>query len=169
MTAHSSRNNGAKTGKRMPPIEHQFKPGNPGRPKGSRNKLGEAFIEDLHAAWEKHGMAAIEATIKNHPAQFLKVIASCAAEGYEPQHQPICQHDRRADHGASQTGSGPTELPINQTSELATDQIRRCELPSLRLSDPAPVAVCVQPTAHVCSRWTHGARNASRTLHKLPA
>ena len=26
-------------------------------------------------AWEKHGMAAIEATVKNHPAQFLKVIA----------------------------------------------------------------------------------------------
>ena len=68
MTAHSSRNNGEKTGKRKPPLEHQFKPGNPGRPKGSRNKLGEAFIEDLHAAWEKHGMAAIEATIKNHPA-----------------------------------------------------------------------------------------------------
>jgi hypothetical protein len=75
MTVHSSRNNGEKTGKRMPPAEHQFKPGNPGRPKGSRNKLGEAFIEDLHIAWEKHGMAAIEATIKNHPAQFLKVIA----------------------------------------------------------------------------------------------
>jgi hypothetical protein len=37
--------------------------------------LGEAFIEDLYAAWEKHGMAAIEATIKNQPAQFLKVIA----------------------------------------------------------------------------------------------
>jgi hypothetical protein len=58
-----------------PPVEHQFKPGQGGRVKGSRNKLGEAFIEDLHAAWEKHGMAAIEATIKNHPAQFLKVIA----------------------------------------------------------------------------------------------
>ena len=67
MTVHSSRNNGEKTGKRMPPVEHQFKPGNPGRPKGSRNKLGEAFIEDLHIAWEKHGMAAIEATIKNQP------------------------------------------------------------------------------------------------------
>ena len=75
MTVHSSRNDGEKTGNRMPPVEHQFKPGNPGRPKGSRNKLGEAFIEDLHIAWEKHGMAAIEATIKNHPAQFLKVIA----------------------------------------------------------------------------------------------
>jgi hypothetical protein len=70
-----TRNNGEKTGKRMPPVEHRFQRGNPGRPKGSRNKLGEAFIEDLHIAWEKHGMAAIEATIKNHPAQFLKVIA----------------------------------------------------------------------------------------------
>jgi hypothetical protein len=74
MTVRGSRNNGEKTGKRMPPVEHRFQPGNPGRPKGSRNKLGEAFIEDLHAAWQKHGMAAIEATIKNQPAQFLKVI-----------------------------------------------------------------------------------------------
>jgi hypothetical protein len=75
MTVHDSRNNGTKTGPGSPPVEHKFKPGNPGRPKGSRNKLGEAFIADLHIAWEKHGMAAIEATIKNHPAQFLKVIA----------------------------------------------------------------------------------------------
>ena len=81
MTVHSSRNNGEKTGKRLPPIEHQFKPGNPGRPKGSRNKLGEAFIEDLHAAWKKHGMAAIEATIKNQPAQFLKVVARVLPKG----------------------------------------------------------------------------------------
>jgi len=75
MMAHSARNNGAKAGRRLPPAEHRFKPGNPGRPKGSRNRLGEAFIEDLQIAWEKHGMAAIEATIKNHPAQFLKIIA----------------------------------------------------------------------------------------------
>jgi hypothetical protein len=74
MTVPNSLKNGQKTGKQMPPVQHQFKPGNPGRPKGSRNKLGEAFIEDLYAAWEKHGMTAIEATIKNQPAQFLKVI-----------------------------------------------------------------------------------------------
>jgi hypothetical protein len=29
----------------------------------------------LYAAWEKHGMAAIEATFKNRPAQFLKMVA----------------------------------------------------------------------------------------------
>ena|SRR5689334_3977423 len=66
-----------KTGHKSPPVAHQFKPGNPGpgRPKGCRNKLGEAFIEDLQTAWAKHGMTVIEATIKNSPAQFLRVIA----------------------------------------------------------------------------------------------
>jgi hypothetical protein len=26
-----------------------------GRPRGARNKLGEAFLHDLHADWEKQG------------------------------------------------------------------------------------------------------------------
>jgi hypothetical protein len=30
-----------------------------GRPKGSRNQLGEAFIDDLYAHWKIHGVAAI--------------------------------------------------------------------------------------------------------------
>lgn len=60
----------------MPPVEHQFKPGNPGRPKGARNKLGEAFIEDLHKSWEAQGPEVIERVIKDKPEQYLKVIAS---------------------------------------------------------------------------------------------
>ncbi|HAH11511.1 MAG TPA: hypothetical protein DCL48_15565, partial [Alphaproteobacteria bacterium] len=39
-------NTGQKRGG-TPPVEHQFKPGNPGRPKGARNKLGEAFLSDM--------------------------------------------------------------------------------------------------------------------------
>ena len=53
-----SRNNTAKTGRGNPPVEHQFKRGNPGRPKGSRNKLGEAFIADLYAHWQENGVPA---------------------------------------------------------------------------------------------------------------
>lgn len=71
-----TRNNGEETGKRMPPVEHQFKPGNPGRPKGSRNKLGEAFIEALQEDFEKHGVEAIETVRCEKPDQYLKVIAS---------------------------------------------------------------------------------------------
>ena len=71
-----SRNNGEDTGKPMPPVEHQFKPGNPGRPKGSRNKLGEAFIEAMHQDFEAHGVDVIARVRDEKPDQYLKVIAS---------------------------------------------------------------------------------------------
>ena len=47
-----------------------------GRPKGARNKLGEAFIEALHEDFEEHGVAAIQAVRSEKPDQYLKVIAS---------------------------------------------------------------------------------------------
>lgn len=74
--ADKSRKNGDKTGKPTPPVEHQFKAGNPGRPKGSRNKLGEAFLEDLLVSWESQGPAVIQRVIAEKPEQFLKVVAS---------------------------------------------------------------------------------------------
>lgn len=76
MGGNPSRNNAKPTGPGNPPVEHQFKAGNPGRPKGSRNKLGEAFIEAMHADFEEHGVAAIETVRREKPDQYLKVIAS---------------------------------------------------------------------------------------------
>lgn len=71
-----TRNNGTETRKPQPPVEHQFKLGNPGRPKGARNKLGEAFLEAMHADFEAHGVAAIVQVREEKPDQYLKVIAS---------------------------------------------------------------------------------------------
>jgi hypothetical protein len=71
-----SRNNGENTGKPVPPVEHQFKPGNPGRPKGARNKLGEQFIEALQQDFEANGVAAIVKVRDEKPDAYLKVIAS---------------------------------------------------------------------------------------------
>lgn len=51
--------------------------GNPaGRPKGSRNKLGEAFIEALHDDFNEHGLAAITKTREEKPDVYVRVIAS---------------------------------------------------------------------------------------------
>lgn len=58
----------------------QFGPGNnanpAGRPKGSRNKLGEQFVADIYADWQKHGVATIELVREKKPDAYLKVVAS---------------------------------------------------------------------------------------------
>lgn len=54
----------------------RFAPGNPGRPKGSRNKLGEAFIAAMHDDFVQHGPQVIETVRIEKPDQYLKVVAS---------------------------------------------------------------------------------------------
>jgi ribulose bisphosphate carboxylase small subunit len=57
-----------------------FKPGqsgNPaGRPKGSRNKLGELFLSDLMADWEENGAKAIKDMREEKPGDYVKVVAA---------------------------------------------------------------------------------------------
>ena len=51
--------------------------GNPaGRPRGSRNRLGEAFVDDLCADWKENGPQVIVAVRKDDPSTYLRVIAS---------------------------------------------------------------------------------------------
>ena len=61
-------------------IGRPFQPGqvaNPaGRPKGSRNKLGEAFISAMHDDFVQHGPQVIETVRIEKPDQYLKVVAS---------------------------------------------------------------------------------------------
>lgn len=51
--------------------------GNPkGKPKGSRNKLGEAFLDALQADFQEHGVVAIQTVREERPHEYLKVVAS---------------------------------------------------------------------------------------------
>jgi len=54
----------------------RFQEGNAGRPKGSRNKLGEAFIDDLFADWLGHGTEVIAKVREDDPSVYLRVMAS---------------------------------------------------------------------------------------------
>jgi hypothetical protein len=59
-------------------VGHRFLPGNsglPGRPKGSRNKLAEAMIEDMYQDWKAHGIQAIRECRETRPADYLKIVA----------------------------------------------------------------------------------------------
>lgn len=47
-----------------------------GRPKGSRNKLGEDFIKALAESFELHGAETIETVRLEKPDAYVKVIAS---------------------------------------------------------------------------------------------
>jgi hypothetical protein len=49
--------------------------GNGGRPKGSRNLLADAMIDDLYRDWQEHGIQAIRAARESRPVDYLKIVA----------------------------------------------------------------------------------------------
>ena len=56
--------------------------GNPfGRPKGSRNKLAEAFIADVYADWLEHGILALVRV--RQPAAYLRIVAALLPQHIE--------------------------------------------------------------------------------------
>ena len=69
------------TGKGKFPGMGRFVKGDPrisktGRPKGHRNRIGDAFLKDLMKWHAKHGMKAIEAVGRKKPEELLKIMAS---------------------------------------------------------------------------------------------
>ena len=46
-----------------------------GRPVGSRHKLSEAFLADVHSAWKDLGKDAVKAMAEDHPEKFCAMVA----------------------------------------------------------------------------------------------
>jgi hypothetical protein len=83
-----------------------------GRPKGARNKLGEAFVADLYDSWQEHGKAAIVAVLATKPSDYLKVVASLLpkqVEIKETAFDGISESDLAALIVAARSALGATE------------------------------------------------------------
>jgi len=63
-------------GHSKPPKQWSFQKGNPGRPKGSRAKLGEDFLLAMQEDFHTHGVGVIEKVRLNSPTAYLKIIAN---------------------------------------------------------------------------------------------
>ena len=53
-------------------------PGGPGRPLGSRNKLSEDFLVDMHVAWLERGQELIDRLITERPEVILLAMLKIA-------------------------------------------------------------------------------------------
>ena len=51
-------------------------PGGPGRPKGSKHRISEAFLRAIADDFEAHGIEAIEQCRRDDPATYVRVVAS---------------------------------------------------------------------------------------------
>ena len=69
-------------------------PGGPGRPLGSRNKLSEDFLRDLHVAWTAHGSAVLDRIITDRPEIFFLAMTKLALAHRVEQDQPQEFDDR---------------------------------------------------------------------------
>ncbi|MCZ6849655.1 MAG: DUF5681 domain-containing protein [Alphaproteobacteria bacterium] len=63
----------------MPKTSTSWKPeqsGNPaGRPKGSRDTINEAFLNDLAADWKDDGIEALRKAREDRPAEYCRMVA----------------------------------------------------------------------------------------------
>jgi hypothetical protein len=49
----------------------------------SRNKLGEAFVQDVYATWQKHGAKTLERMVQEDPGGFVRVAANILPDKLE--------------------------------------------------------------------------------------
>jgi hypothetical protein len=64
-------------------VRGQEKTPGSGRQKGTRNKLSEAFIRDLHSEWERSGPAALKVLAVENPAAFAAIVAKVIPQAFD--------------------------------------------------------------------------------------
>jgi hypothetical protein len=61
--------------------------GGPGRPKGSRNKLAQEFIDACYDSWQTHGAAALDRMATETPAKYCALMANLIPQHFKMEHE----------------------------------------------------------------------------------
>jgi hypothetical protein len=68
---------------------HEFTKGQPkvgGRAKGTRNKISEAFLKDLHEEWQRSGQATLKILAYEQPAAFAHLVAKVLPQAFDDEY-----------------------------------------------------------------------------------
>jgi hypothetical protein len=60
--------------------------GGPGRPKGSRNRLAQQFIDDCYASWQVQGATALDRMATESPAKYCALMANLVPQHFKVEH-----------------------------------------------------------------------------------
>jgi len=81
----------------VPSEDSQFKKGRkggPGRPKGSKNKLSQKFIENLYAKWQEVGNDALDTLYDLDVGKFVQIVANLVPKDIDIQAEIRGDQDR---------------------------------------------------------------------------
>ena len=62
--------------------------GNPaGRPRGSRNRLSEQFLDETFEVWQEHGKSALISMATKQPSRFVRMVALLIPAHFKIEHE----------------------------------------------------------------------------------
>jgi hypothetical protein len=109
--------------------------GNPaGRPKGSRNKLGEDFISAIYEDWTEHGAAVLKQVRQTSPSTYLRTVASLV-----PQHLAISQDDDLSEMSDRELRESTAELLDEMGMPEGARAVRKSMIPGTVAEDVDPL------------------------------
>ena len=92
-----------------------------GRKKGSRNRLSEAFLNDIFSDWEKHGPKALELLRVKKPYEYVRIVSTLIPKEYKAEVTTSLldalvgvEDDVRAEEDATST-EGPSPIREDDT------------------------------------------------------
>ena len=97
-----------------------------GRPKGSRARLSEAFVNDVQEDWKLHGIATLQRVRQDDPSTYLRVVASILPKEIEVEigEGLVALLGELSQLGSSGNKPGPSVIEAQPVEDPGTGTVR---------------------------------------------